>query len=186
MSAVLGRTTGIERREGGLRTLPGVPRWARWSAHAAALTAVPSGLWRIAWAAGIPVGVSGALKAEARAPGWGSVYMIGLSLFAEALAFLTLGLVQPWGETWPRWIPLLGGRRIPTAAAVVPAALGAVALTLICGYGSTAWYAESTNTDGAPTGAALAVMTAAYAPLLAWGPLLAAVTIHYYRRRTTN
>jgi hypothetical protein len=26
-------------------------------------------------------------------------------------------------------------------------------------------------------------MTGAYLPLLAWGPLLGAVTVHYYRRR---
>ncbi|MFF4695122.1 hypothetical protein [Streptomyces chattanoogensis] len=32
---------------------------------------------------------------------------------------------------FPRWIPFLRGRRVPTKAAVVPAAIGATILTLV-------------------------------------------------------
>jgi hypothetical protein len=56
--------------------------------------------------------------------------MIVLSIVSELLAFSAVGLVSTWGEVFPRWIPVLGGRRVPTLAAVVPAALGTVVLTL--------------------------------------------------------
>jgi hypothetical protein len=53
------------------------------------------------------------------------VRLWGLLLGASALVgtVLTLGLVLPWGETFPRWVPRLGGRAVPVAAAVVPGAL---------------------------------------------------------------
>ena len=44
-------------------------------------------------------------------------------------ALLTLGLVRPWGETFPRWIPILGGRRVPPRLAIIPAALVSVLVT---------------------------------------------------------
>ena len=105
-----------------------VPPWVNLAAHVVPWTTVPSGLWRIALGLGVPVGFSGQLADLYRAPGWITPYVIALSLLAEGLALLTLGLVRPWGEVVPRWIPVLGGRPIPTAAAVVPAGLGAVAV----------------------------------------------------------
>jgi hypothetical protein len=41
-------------------------------------------------------------------------------------AGLTLGLTRPWGEVFPRWIPSVGGRRVPPALAIVPAAIVSV------------------------------------------------------------
>ncbi|MFJ2771649.1 hypothetical protein [Streptomyces sp. NPDC087300] len=161
----------------------GVPRWARWAAHGAALSVLPSGLWRIAIAFGWDSGFGGFLD-PAHFPGIGSLYLIGLSLFAEALGLLTLGLVHRWGEVLPGRVPLLGGRRIPTAAAVVPAALGAVAVTLVTFLGASTWTdSENMGSPDAPDGALWWVMTLCYAPLLAWGPLLGAVTVAYGLRR---
>ena len=37
--------------------------------------------------------------------------------------------MQRWGETFPRWLPVLGGRRVPPALAIVPAALVSVVVT---------------------------------------------------------
>ena len=105
-----------------------VPRWVNRIAHLVPLVIVPSGLWRLALGFGVPVGFTGPMADRYGAPGWITPYVIALSLLSEGLALLTLGLVQPWGEVVPRWIPFLGGRRIPTMAAVVPAALGATAL----------------------------------------------------------
>ncbi|WP_206791329.1 hypothetical protein [Amycolatopsis sp. MtRt-6] len=45
---------------------------------------------------------------------------LGLALSAAAGAWLTSGLIRPWGERFPRWIPLLRGRRVPIRLAVVP------------------------------------------------------------------
>jgi hypothetical protein len=57
-------------------------------------------------------------------PGWP-----GPSAFRSASTrIVTLGLVRPWVEVWPRWIPFLAGRRIPV---VVPTTLGGLAALAI-------------------------------------------------------
>jgi hypothetical protein len=170
------------------RTTPPTPpapsRWAITAARAVPLVVLPSSLWRVALGLGVPVGFSGALARTYAAPGWITPYVLGLSLLAEALALLTLGLVRPWGERVPSRIPLLGGRTIPAPAAAVPAGLGAVALTTLTIAGAAVWNGPQNNGQpDAPHGIAGLVMAACYAPLLAWGPLLGAVTVAYYRRR---
>ncbi|RCV52112.1 hypothetical protein [Marinitenerispora sediminis] len=169
------------------RTAPGVRRWVRVLAHAAALTPLPSGLWRVAMGLGVPLGFAPeSVLHESNFPGWATWYVIGLSLFAEGLALLTLGLVQRWGEVAPRWIPWAGGRRIPVLAAVLPALAGAAALTVIAAVGASGWNDPDNLAElEYPFGPAYWVQTACYAPLLAWGPLLAVVTIAYWHRRRT-
>ncbi|MFD9336232.1 hypothetical protein ACFWBF_17740 [Streptomyces sp. NPDC060028] len=154
-------------------------------ARLAALAPVPTGLWRIAGAFGVPLGFSGEDQlADVRFGSGFSLYMIGLSVFAEMLGFLTLGLVQRWGEVAPRWLPLIGGRRVSPLAAVIPAGLGAAVLTLLGVMGAIGWNNPGNmGAPGSPTGVAYWVMTACYMPLVAWGPLLAVVTIDYHRRR---
>ncbi|MBV6698603.1 hypothetical protein [Kitasatospora aureofaciens] len=166
------------------RAVPTAPRWAELAARAAVWTTVPSGVWRIALGLGIPVGFSGAMAEEARryCPGWGTVYVVALSALAETLAFLTVGLVRPWGLVVPRWMPLIGGRAVRPLVAIVPAALGSALLTtfgLLALFGG--WARNMADPDS-PQGFAALVMTLAYLPLVAWGPLLGAVTADYARR----
>lgn len=131
-------------------------------------------------AVGVPVGYSAeVMRTDYAAPGWGSVYMIGLAVIIEALALLTLGLVRPWGEVAPRWIPLIGGRSLNPKAVTVAAATGAVLVTLVTTSQLFVWHMMG---GGHLSGTALTVMGASYAPLLAWGPLLALVTLSYHRR----
>ncbi|MEU4494263.1 hypothetical protein AB0F96_12650 [Streptomyces sp. NPDC023998] len=156
--------------------LENVPRWAVLAAHAVPLVTLPSGLWRIALAAGVPV------LDDAVPNGGEALYIVMLSVVSECLALLTLGLVRPWGEVVPGWIPLLGGRRVRPRAAVVPALLGASGLLGLCAWSFYAQFAGLGEGFGAgPFQDAL--MVACYAPLLAWPPLLTAVTIAYHRRR---
>ena len=163
---------------------PGVPRWAHVAAHLVPFTTLPSGLWRVALGVGVPVGFSGELAEIYGAPGWITPYVIILSLLAEGCALLTLGLVRPWGERVPAWVPRIGGLRIPTLVAAVPAAAGAVVITLINWTSALMWFGPENNGDpDAPHGFAGFIMAAAYAPMLAWGPLLGAVTIAYGMRR---
>ncbi|GHG99484.1 hypothetical protein [Streptomyces lanatus] len=119
---------------------------------------------------------------EARDHGAGfDLYLILLFVVSEALGLLTLGLVQPWGETVPRWIPRLGGRSVPPLAAVVPATLGA-----LVSMATVYYFFLAIVFGGFPPGHSTtekALLTASYLPLLAWGPLLGAVTYAYYRRR---
>ncbi|MGW2562618.1 hypothetical protein ACWCXB_25885 [Streptomyces sp. NPDC001514] len=159
-----------------MRALPDVPRRAVIAAHAVPLIALPSGLWRLALVAGLPVG-----DAYESTAWWEPVYVVMLSVVSECLALLTLGLVRGWGERVPGWVPLLGGRPVRPLAAVVPALLGAAGL-----FALYAWslYCRLTGL-GEPIGNAWqeALAAVCYTPLLAWAPLLVAVTVAYHRRR---
>ncbi|MFB4319988.1 hypothetical protein [Actinomadura sp. 21ATH] len=163
------------------------PRWAVRAAHAAAVAPLPAGLWRIAMAAGVPVGFDRAWLDRADIPGRGSVWPVVLSLAAEGCALLALGLVRPWGERVPRRFPFIGGRRVPPYAAVVPAAAASVLLTafgVAFGLKIAAVLAGGTDDPSFPDGAAAAVMALLYVPMILWGPLLAAATVAYHRRRS--
>ncbi|MFD5326605.1 hypothetical protein [Streptomyces sp. NPDC127092] len=163
-----------------LNALPDVPRWAALAAHAVPLVVLPSGLWRLARVAGLPVTQDAGLLTMG--PGE-TVYVVSLSVVSELLAFLTLGLVRPWGEVFPRRLPLLGGRRVNPAAATGAALAGVAGLCAIAAWGVYASYAGLG--PGIPASPAQeAVLLVCYAPLAAWPPLLAAVAVAYYRRRT--
>lgn len=160
--------------------LPDVPRWAVLTAYAVPLVTLPSGLWRIALVAGLPV------ASDPVRTGWGVLYVLTLTAVTEALALLTLGLVQPWGEVVPRWIPLIGGRPVRPLAAVIPALLGAAVLfllSIVVGVVQTRSLTSGSLTNSATQEV---LLVACYAPLLAWAPLLAVSAIAYYRRRTAS
>lgn len=190
-AAAPGRLRGAWRRAHA--PVPGVPRWARLVACAVPFTVLPSGLWRIAGVV-FQIGGDGARHGVGDLPSWLPIqaYVIGLSVVSELLAFAAVGLTAGWGEVFPRWIPGLGGRRVPLPAAVVPAALGATMLTAIWTATGVAIAAGSTlQGDPLPSdfptqtlhGWHLAIFIASYAPLLLWGPFLALLTIAYWRRR---
>ncbi|MEA5359155.1 hypothetical protein VA596_06365 [Amycolatopsis sp., V23-08] len=153
------------------------PRWAVIAAHLVPLVTLPSGLWRIALVAGVPLGLRVA-DAEVGGEGW---YIVGLSVISEALALLTLGLVRPWGERVLSWVPLLGGRRVAPWAAIGPASLGAVALAVIWGYAFRDFPDFGQVAFSHPAGHVLLIVC--YLPVLLWAPLLGAVTWSYWRRR---
>ncbi|MFB7503162.1 hypothetical protein [Streptomyces broussonetiae] len=155
------------------------PRWAVRAAYAVPLVTLPSGLWRLALAAGLPV------ASEPLRTGWGVAYVLTLTAVTEGLALLTLGLVQPWGEVVPRWIPLIGGRPVRPLAAVVPALVGAFllfVLSLVVGFVQGRNLADGVLTHSRAQSVLLVVC---YTPLLAWAPLLAVSAIAYHRRRRT-
>jgi hypothetical protein len=157
------------------------PRWAQRAATLTLLLTLPSGLWRICMALGLPVGVDPEYQRQFYGfPGRGTVYVFGLTLLLAGLALMTQGLVHRWGEVAPAWMPVIGGAKIPRLAAIVPATAGAVALTLL-------WAVAISNVDSifaeyGIEGGWRAVVTACYLPLQLWGPLLGAVTVSYARR----
>jgi hypothetical protein len=108
-----------------------VPRWLVWVTFASIMAPLPSALWRLGLAAGLSMGFSGQRLAGLGVPGWGSLYVVGLSVVSMALALLALGLVRPWGEVVPGWIPLLGGGRVPPPLAVILAGLASIVLTVL-------------------------------------------------------
>ncbi|WP_051325313.1 hypothetical protein [Glycomyces tenuis] len=103
------------------------PRWGKAATYTAAVLALPYPIVRIAWGLGIPLGTSGdSIDA------WGWPERVGIVLVFGGLptigAILTIGLIRRWGETFPRWIPVLRGRRVPIWFAVVPGLLAAAML----------------------------------------------------------
>ncbi|MEV5011742.1 hypothetical protein ACFY2M_40005 [Streptomyces sp. NPDC001276] len=175
----------------------GTPRWARTAAHAVPWVVLPSSLWRILMTAGwAGVGHSQNTNHHSRLSDY--IYVLILSVVGEGFALLTLGLVKPWGEVFPRWLPFLGGRRVPIKAAVIPATVGAALLVLLA-----AWFflnpiffhihfTPSIGDKGMPdshlkvSGWSQVLFLACYLPLLAWPVLVAAVTYAYHRRRTAQ
>ena len=111
--------------------------------------------------------------------GWGRFYLVALSVLTELAALLTLGLVQPWGEVVPRWVPHLGGRCIPPRPVVLIAFVGA-AILLVLWTPFLFWWNLDHSVDMTPSGANMVGLL--YLPLVAWAPLLAAVTVSYAKR----
>ncbi|MEV1009220.1 hypothetical protein [Streptomyces sp. NPDC049881] len=160
------------------------PRWAVLAAWATVLCTVPSCVWRLALGAGVDVGFTGRLGALYTGTPV-MVYVLVLSVLSQAVACLTFALVSPWGERVPGWVPRLGRRRVPVLAVALPAAVGAVAVTGLCAVLTLVPGGPLDNPDF-PQGTAGLVMDACYAPLLAWGPLVAALTFAYLRRRSAG
>lgn len=155
------------------------------AAHAVAWSVVPSAIWRTAVGVGIPLGWTEEHLDRERIPGFGTVYVIALSVLSIAAAWLTIGLVRPWGERIPRGVPRFGGRRLPIVPVVVMASLGAVAVAAIVVQSIAHWSSVSGFTDR-PISFWSVLMLLCYLPAIAWSPLLAAVTVAYVRRRTAS
>ncbi|MER8046806.1 hypothetical protein [Streptomyces sp. NPDC094032] len=112
-------------------------------------------------------------------------YMVGLSVLSEGLALLTLGLVRGWGEVFPGWLPLVGGRPVAARAATGAALAGAAGL--VAAYGWSAYTVSSGLGQGdglSFTAAQEALFLGCYLPLVAWPVLLVAVAVAYHRRRS--
>lgn len=154
------------------------PRWVRVAAHTAALTPLLSALWRISLIFGFSGGFTEQGLIDLDVAGWGWVYLLGLSLVTEFFALLTLGLIKPWGEVLPRWVPWVGGRLVPTVPVVSAALTGAALLTFL--WTPLLFWWSIPHPDMTAAGAN--VVGFLYLPLVAWGPLLAAVTISYALR----
>lgn len=147
------------------------PRWLVWVCHVQPLLLLPSTLWRIAVVLRLPVGWDRPM------PWWAPVYAIALGVIPEALASLVIGFVRPWGVVFPTWVPRIGGRRVPPALAIIPAASAAALLTWI----SVSFLSgsQSFGEEGRPTPTWMVLL---YAPILLWGPLLAISTVGYCLR----
>jgi hypothetical protein len=152
---------------------------------------LPSGVWRVCLALGLPMGiraVAGVSSAGGLVRGWQAAPILSLTALSECVALLSLGLVRPWGEVFWDRLPFVGGRRVSPVAATAAAGTGAVILTVL-------WIAATVNffrltVFGAPrhgfvfvNGWWEALFIACYVPLLLWGPLLLVLARAYYRRR---
>jgi hypothetical protein len=155
------------------------PHWAVVTAHVVALLPLPSALWRLGLALGFSGGYTEAGLVELNLDAVGIAGVLGLSVLSEAAALLTLGLVRPWGEVLPRWVPVGGGRPVPVRAAVLPALAGAAVLTAL--WTPMLFWWELPHTDMTDRGAFLVGFL--YLPQVLWAPLLVVLAVAYRRRR---
>ncbi len=137
---------------------------------------------RYLWALGVPLGISEEFLREGQAIGlwWAGA---ALATLAVGGAVLTFGLIRPWGETFPRWIPFLAGRRVPESLVVIPASLISV---LVTSAGMMFVRLVLAGTMGDVFVFAEEIGWAALAPELlwpVWGVALATATLAYHYRR---
>lgn len=156
-----------------------VPRWANAMARAIPLVGLPASLWRLPFGFGFTMGT-----VQEQTYNWWVIapYVFTLSAVSECLALLSFGLVRGWGEVVPGRVPVIGGRRIPPAVAIVPAALGGLVLTGVLvqwslGVLGVVHGMQYTNNSWRLLGVCCQSL------LLLWGPLLLAVTYAYWARR---
>ncbi|WP_432196853.1 hypothetical protein [Streptomyces sp. bgisy027] len=153
----------------------GVSRRIQLAAHAVPFVVVPSSIWRL------PAAFDDGIELGER------TCVVFPSILSEALAFTAIGLIARWGEVFVRWIPFLHGRRVPTTAAVIPAAVGATILTLqfiVSEIRHTTIRGDDLPADS--PGRASGWEAAWFyfcTPLILWGPLLAVLTVVYGKRR---
>jgi len=172
-------TCGGVRRSATWSTPQAAARWGRWATGVAVVVPLGYAATRYAWALGIPLGVSQQLLDDLG----NAVYAgAGLATLAMGGAILTLGLVQRWGEVFPRWLVGLRGRRVPVALAVVPAGVISVSVAsaglMFVRFGLTGQFGANFPGENRDVAAWLPEM---FWPL--WGAALAAATYAYWLRR---
>lgn len=152
-----------------LRSAPGGQRFEAWLVRhrriltiLAALGPVPYAVARMSWLTPWPLfgPVADELPPSMLATG----LMLGAG--AAAACVLTLGLILPWGRRFPAWMPRIGGRPVPVAAAVVP---GFMAAGVLC-ISAAPMFVTIVGNPGAPADALLVNLVL---PLWFWGPMLA-------------
>ncbi|MCW5854266.1 MAG: hypothetical protein KIT87_29630 [Anaerolineae bacterium] len=142
---------------------------------------------RYVWALGVPLGMSEEYLRSGQESG---TWISGLFLATFGLlgACLMLGLVQRWGEVFPRWMLGLAGRRVPITLAAVPAALASV-LLIVGGIGiwsDLGQVVAALAAGGAESIDLVGAIIFQVGPTLlfpVWGMALAMATLGYYYRR---
>jgi hypothetical protein len=170
------------RRDGpeGWNSPANARRWGRITVYVAMVAPVFYALTRYAWALGFPLGMSEEhLRSGQESGAW--ISGLFLATFGLVGAALMLGLVQHWGEVFPRWMIGLAGRRVPIALAAVPASLASV-LLIVGGIGIWSGYAQLVDAAAA-SGEDMVIVVGPTLLFPVWGVALAAATLGYYYRR---
>ncbi|MEW2429297.1 hypothetical protein AB0877_14915 [Micromonospora sp. NPDC047644] len=106
-----------------------VPLWTRrWAYVAVALPVVGWAVPHALWVLGVPIGISQRELTDMQRD-FSTTTGVAITLVPPLAGLLVLGLVQRWGQQFPRWVPGLRGRQVPRQLAVISA--GVVALTLV-------------------------------------------------------
>ncbi|QBD77796.1 hypothetical protein EPA93_18075 [Ktedonosporobacter rubrisoli] len=160
-------------------------RWGSLLTYLAALAPLPYTIFRWGQAFGIPIGANPTYMQQ-----FNTQFSLTALVFGAVCAgggLLTLGLIQPWGERFPRWFPFIRGKRVPILLAVIPASLVAIAATA-AGLIFTFSFCVVTLHLSPPDVIQLDpnIILGTIGPMLLWIPwgiLLGLATIAYYYRR---
>jgi hypothetical protein len=146
-------------------------------------------LTRYVWALGFPLGMGEEQFRSGQEVGKWIGGALFLGNFVLLGAFLVLGLVQRWGEVFPRWMIGLAGRPVPIALAVVPASVASVLLIvggigIWAGLGQMVANAAAAGAQGTDLIAEIIFQLGPTLLFPLWGMALAVATLGYsYRRR---
>lgn len=163
-------------------------RWGRIAVYLAMVAPLFYTLTRYAWALGFQLGMSDEQFRRGQESGEWIMGALSLGTFSLVGALLMLGLVQRWGEVFPRWMIGLSGRRVPSALAVVPASLASVLLItggigIWSGLGQMIAALAATGADNAEIMNAVIFQLGPTLLFPLWGGALAVATLGYYYRR---
>jgi hypothetical protein len=170
------------RRDGseGWKSPENAARWGRIAVYVSMVVPVFYALTRFAWALGIPLGIT---EEHLRSGQESGMWTSGLFLATFGLvgAILTLGLVQRWGEVFPRWMIGLAGRRVPISLALVPALI--VSVLLMVG-GIATWFGYHQMVVAAEAiGQDIGIVVGPVTVFPVWSVSLAVAALGYYYRR---
>lgn len=106
----------------------GLVKWGKRAVAVAVVIPLVYCMTRWLWALGFSLGIDEQWYREGQENG---LWLAGAALASMGAvgALLTLGLVQRWGEVFPRWMIGLRGKRVPIMLAVVPATVVALLVT---------------------------------------------------------
>lgn len=109
---------------------------------------------------------------------------IGLSLGFAMLAggVLTIGLVMPWGERFPRWFAGLGGRAVPVGLPVIAAMSVAVLFTT----GGVSMVVQAVEGQFGALGSTAVFEIVGLFPFWLWGPMLGLAAWGYAMNRAAQ
>jgi hypothetical protein len=178
------------RRDGpeGWQSPDQAARWGRIAVYVAMAVPIFYAFTRYAWALGFSLGMMEEQFRRGQESGTWIMGALFLGTFTLVGAVLMLGLVQRWGEIFPRWMIGLAGRRVPIALAVVPASLAAV-LLIVGGIGIWSILGQmianmlAAGADAVEIGAAIIFELGPTLLFPVWGLALAVGTLGYYYRR---
>lgn len=140
----------------------------------AACGPLPYALLRLTWLTPWPLLGGTMAEADVATRVWG----LTLSAGAWLGVILTLGLIRPWGEVFPRWFPGVGGRPVPLAVVAVP---GFTIAALLIFAAVPMVLSASIN------GPSIMLASALVFPCWLWGPALALAVWGYLgHRRSTS
>lgn len=137
----------------------------------ASIGPLPYALVRLSWLTPWPLIAPDGVDASTLF--WG----FALSVGAWAGFVLTLGLIRPWGETFPRWMPAVAGRPVPVAFAAVP---GGVVAAGVCAA------AVPMIQQFSQISVNEALVFAVVMPFWFWGPMLSLAVWAYVLHRRSH